>query len=92
MALPNESSPAGLNSDDGDRVNGLRYEDASAAQRNTWNADNSDRVLYGASTSNYNAAHATALGNVDTTNDKFTAANLSLLKRVASCWHSRYAA
>lgn len=83
MALPSESSPAGLNSDDGDRVNGLRYEDASAAQRNTWNAGNSDRVLYGASTSNYNATHATALGNVDTTNDKFTAANLSLLKRVA---------
>ncbi len=83
MALPSESSPANLGSEDGDRVNGLRYEDATAAQRNTWNADNSDRVLYGAATSNYNATHATALANVDTANDKLTAANLSTLKRVA---------
>lgn len=83
MALPSESPPANLGSDVGDTVNGIRYEDATAAQRNTWNSDNSDRVLYGNSTANYNATHATALGNVDTTNDKFTAANLSLLKRVA---------
>lgn len=83
MALPSESAPANFGSDGGDRVNGIRYEDATAAQRNTWNQDNSDRVLYGNATSNYSATHATALGNCDTTNDKFTAANLSLLKRVA---------
>lgn len=78
MALPSESQPS-----DGVRVNGIQYDLATAAQRNTWNSDNSDRVLYGAATSNYNATHATALANVDTTNDKFTAANLALLKRVA---------
>lgn len=78
MALPSESQPAS-----GTRVNGIQYDLATAGQRNTWNQDNSDRVLYGNSTANYNATHATALGNVDTTNDKFTAANLSLLKRVA---------
>lgn len=78
MALPSESQPSA-----GVRVNGIQYDLASAGQRNTWNADNSDRVLYGAAISNYNATHATALGNVDTTADKFTAANLSLLKRVA---------
>lgn len=83
MALPSESAPVNIGTDAGDRVNGIRYEDATAAQRNTWNADNSDRVLYGAATSNYNATHATALGNVDATADKLTAANLSLLKRVA---------
>lgn len=83
MALPAESAPANLGSDDGDTVNGIRYEDATAAQRNTWNSDNSDRVLYGAATSNYNATHATALATLDTTNDKATATNLALLKRIA---------
>lgn len=83
MALPSESAPTNLGGDDGDRVNGIRYEDATAANRNTWNSDNSDRVLYGAATGNYNATHATALANVDTTADKFTSANLALLKRVA---------
>lgn len=83
MALPSESSQTGLGSEDGARVNGILYDDATAAQRNTWNADNSDRVLYGAAVSNYDATHATALANVDTTSDKFTAANLQTLKRVA---------
>lgn len=83
MALPSEAAPAGLGSDLGDSVNGIRYEAATAGQRNTWNADNSDRVLYGNATANYNATHATALANVDTTNDLLTAASLKLLKRVA---------
>lgn len=83
LALPSESAPTNLGTDTGDRVNGIRYEDATAAQRNTWNSDNSDRVLYGAATSNYNATHSTALANCDTTNDKLTAANLALLKRIA---------
>lgn len=83
MALPSESAPTNLGGDAGDRVNGIRYADATAAQRNTWNAANSDRVLYGNATSNYNATHATALANIDTTNDTFTATNLALLKRIA---------
>jgi hypothetical protein len=83
MALPSESAPVGLGTDAGQAVNGILYQDATAGQRNTWNSDNSDRVLYGNSTANYNATHATALANCDTTNDKLTADNLSLLKRVA---------
>lgn len=78
MALPSESQPSA-----GVRVNGIQYDLATAGQRNTWNSDNSDRVLYGAATSNYNATHATALANCDTTNDTLTAANLATLKRVA---------
>lgn len=82
MALPTESAPAGLGSGDGQRINGILYEDATAAQRNTWNADNSDRVLFGNLLSNYSATHATALANVDTTNDTFVAASIRLLKGV----------
>lgn len=83
MALPSESAPALLGSDDGDRVAGLRYELATAAQRNTWNAANSDRILYGSAIGNYNATHATALANVDTTADKASFAQITLAKRMA---------
>ena len=83
LALPSESAPGNLGSDEGDTVNGIRYELASAAQRNTWNAANSDRVLYGASTANYNATHATALGGITAADDKMTAAVGSLAKRIA---------
>jgi galactitol-specific phosphotransferase system IIB component len=80
MALPTETLPT---SSGGVRVNGIQYDLATAAQRNTWNVDNQDRILYGAATSNWVSVHATALGNVDTTADKFTATNLSLMKRMA---------
>lgn len=79
MALPSETLP----SSDDTTVNGVLYEAATAAQRNTWNADNSDRVLYGNGTGNYNATHATALGNLDTTNDRFVKGSLKILKRIA---------
>lgn len=59
------------------------YASANSTDKNTWNQNNSDRVLYGNSTSNYSATHATALANVDTTNDTFTGANLKVLKDVA---------
>jgi hypothetical protein len=62
--------------------NGSTYSEVdstTAAVRNTWNANNSDRVLYGAATSNYNATFATALGNIDSTADKLDRDIVSLL-------------
>lgn len=56
---------------------------ATAANYNTWSAANSDRILYGAATSNYSATHATGLATVDSTNDKLTASTISLAKRMA---------
>lgn len=41
------------------------------------------RYLYGAADSNWNATHATALGNVDNTSDKLTTAIVSIAKRKA---------
>ena len=83
MALPSETQPAA-----GVRVNGILYESSTATQKGQWQSDNSDRVLFGASTANRVASavatdHVASLVNVDTTADKCTAANLSLLKRVA---------
>ncbi|CAL8974447.1 hypothetical protein RHODGE_RHODGE_03319 [Rhodoplanes serenus] len=83
MALPSEAAPASLGSTNGQRVNGILYEAATAGQRNTWNADNADRVLYGKLVSNYNATHATALANVDGVDDKFSRTVLRLAKRRA---------
>lgn len=83
MAIPSESAPVGHGSDDGDRVNGVRWEAATAAQKNAFGAANSDRLLFGNAVGNYNATFATALGNIDTTNDKLTGASVSLLARMA---------
>jgi hypothetical protein len=83
MALPSESAPAGLGSDAGQRINGVLYEAATASQNNTWAGDNSDRILYGNAVGNYSGTHATDLAKIDTTDDKFTAASVSLLKRRA---------
>ncbi len=83
MALPSESAPSGLGSAEGQRVNGILYEDATAGQRNTFNADNIDRVLFGNLISNYSGTHATALGNIDATDDTFVKASIRKLKVVA---------
>lgn len=62
----------------------VAYDQATTAQKNTWHTNNKDRILYGAATSNYvTNDHAASLANVDSTADKFTKANLSLLKRMA---------
>jgi hypothetical protein len=64
-------------------IAGVKYSSATTAQKNAWNVANADRVLYGNSIANYNATHATALANVDATNDKLTKEVVSLLKRIA---------
>jgi len=57
---------------------------ASAANMDTWNAANADRILYGKAVANYTSGnHTTSLGTIDTTNDKLTGAVVSLLKRRA---------
>jgi hypothetical protein len=55
----------------------------SAANRNAYNAANTDRLLFGKLVSNYSATWATAMGNLDTTDDKCTVAAMSLMKRIA---------
>lgn len=64
-------------------INGVAYASATASQRNAWVVDNVDRVQFGKLKSNYSATHATALGNIDNTDDKLTPAAVSLMKRIA---------
>jgi hypothetical protein len=82
-ALPTESAPAGLGSGNGQRVNGILFDSATAAQRNTWVTDNADRVVFGQLASNYSTTFATATATLDSTNDIANTANMRFLKRVA---------
>ena len=59
------------------------FATATTAEKNAWCAAQSDRVLFGASTANYSATFATAVGNVDTTNDKLTRNALSAMAVIA---------
>lgn len=60
------------------------YAQASAAQRNAFIVNNADRVLFGADIANASSGvMATALANVDNTNDKLTPALISKAKRMA---------
>ena len=58
------------------------FDQATAANQNTWVAANSDRVLFGANISNYSATFATAMGNVASGNTA-SASIMSKLKRIA---------
>jgi len=57
---------------------------ASAANFDTWQAANTDRILYGIARSNTTSGdHTTSLATIDTTNDKMSALMVSQLKRMA---------
>jgi hypothetical protein len=87
LALPTESAPVGLGSTLGQRINGILWADATAAQRNTWVANNIDRILFGNALSNgYSStaiASATSALSVIGTAQKFTATTVQMLKRRA---------
>ena len=51
-ALPSQAAPAGLGSNNGQRVNGTLFDAATLAQRNTWLTDNFDRIQVGNSNTN----------------------------------------
>ena len=57
---------------------------ATGVEMDTWNTNNQDRILYGkAKGNNTSGAHTTSLDTIDTTNDKLTTGNITLLKRMA---------
>jgi Protein of unknown function (DUF4043) len=83
-AVPSQSSPAGLGSTYGQRVNGVLFDAASAAQRNTWITDNADRIQVGTSnTSNLVAGNfASSMANI-TSSQLISGAMLMTMKRLA---------
>jgi N4-gp56 family major capsid protein len=60
------------------------YDAATAAQRNTFLVNNTDRILFGKLKSNSSSGvWATALATIDNTDDKLSAAMITLAKRMA---------
>lgn len=82
-AVPTEAAPAGLGSTNGQRVNGILFDAATAGQRNTWLTDNSDRMLFGNAASNMVAGNfASSAANV-TSAMTSSAAIITRMKRAA---------
>jgi hypothetical protein len=88
-AIPlNSTAPTGLGSTNGQRVNGALFDAATAAQRNTWMLDQTDRVLVGGATGNFSATFATAMANI-TTAMTLSASMLLKAKRLAKLANPR---
>ena len=64
----------------GNRVNGVKWSAATSGQKNSWTTANYDRVVFGSVIANYSTTFATAVANVDSTNDKMSAAVGSLMR------------
>ena len=65
-------------------INGTAYGSADETAKDAWLADNADRCLFGAAIGNNSSNdHSLSLANIDNTNDKLTAAAVSLMKRMA---------
>lgn len=65
-------------------INGVAYSSATEAQKDAWLADNTDRIQFGILRANTSGTdHSASLANIDNTDDKASAALVSLLKRLA---------
>lgn len=82
-AIVSESAPVGLGSAPGQRVNGILFDAATAAQRNTALVDNADRWVFGQLNSNLAGSFAASTVNLDGVNDIANTTNMKFLKRVA---------
>lgn len=64
------------------QIDGVNFASSTAAQRNTWTANNQDRLLFGLTTTNYTSIFATAIQSL-TAAEQLTPNVLSLMKRLA---------
>ena len=64
------------------QIDGTAFASAAAGARNTWTANNQDRLLFGTTTANYNATFATACGAIGAS-EQCSPVALSLMKRMA---------
>jgi hypothetical protein len=83
LSIPTAAVQPGRFQVPGNRVNGVKWTASTTAQKNSWTAGNYDRILFGKDLGNYSSTWATAIANVDATNDLMTAANGSLMKQLA---------
>ena len=64
------------------QIDGVNFTSSTVAGRNTWSANNEDRILFGDTTANYSATFATGTFAVSA-GEQLTPTILSLMKRMA---------
>jgi hypothetical protein len=77
------TAPAGLGTQNGQRVNGVIFDQSTAGQRNTWLTDNADRVLFGGAQGNLVGGNWTNSAAAITSAMTFSAAAATKMKRLA---------
>ena len=84
MAIPTAVAPTGLGSTNGQRVNGILWGSATSAQKDKWQSDNSDRILYGNAVGNMVVGNNSAsMLNVAAATGKLSGATLRVAKELA---------
>jgi hypothetical protein len=83
LSIPTSSVQANRLIAPGNRVNGVKWSAATAAQKNAWLAANQDRTLFGVAIGNNASTFSAAIANVDSPTDKMSAAVGSLAKSLA---------
>jgi hypothetical protein len=83
LSIPTSSIQANRLIAPGNRVNGIRWSQASVGNKDSWMLANSDRVLFGATMANQLSTFLASMGNIDATGDKMTAALGNLMKQMA---------
>lgn len=84
MAIPTSAEPTGIGSPSGQRVNGILWSAATSAQKDQWQSDNSDRVLYGNAVGNMIIGNNSAsMTNVTAATGKLSGATLRVAKELA---------
>jgi len=83
LSIPTSSIQANRLIAPGNRVNGIRWSQASVGNKDSWMLANSDRVLFGATMANQLSTFLASMGNIDATGDKMTAAVGNLMKQMA---------
>jgi len=83
LSIPTSSIQANRLIAPGNRVNGIRWSQASVGNKDSWMLANSDRVLFGETMANQLSTFLASMGNIDATGDKMTAAVGNLMKQMA---------
>jgi hypothetical protein len=82
LSIPTATIQSGRLLAPGNRVNGIRWSASTTNDKNAWHTANFDRLLYGALGSNYLSTFALSIANVNTPDDKMSAAIGSYLKQL----------
>lgn len=65
------------------QIDGVAFGSSTATQRNTWTANNQDRILFGSSSANYSATFLTGLNAIGAS-EQLSPTILSLMARMAA--------